>query len=84
VCREFTSSAEIQGLILGRVKSKTETLIPVASLVSVYHLRDRAGLVGPVSLQRKKYRYQAVKRKEQLKLKRQDYNMKTDTNDRTT
>jgi len=33
----------------------------------------------------KKYRYQAVKQREQSKLKRQDYNMKLgDTNDRTT
>jgi len=33
----------------------------------------------------KKYTYQAVKQKEQLKIKRQDYNKKQgDTNDRTT
>jgi len=36
--------------ILGRVKSQTEKLTHVASLVSVYHLRPRAGLVGPVSV----------------------------------
>jgi len=34
----------------GRVKSKTEKLPPVASLVSVNHLRPRARLVGPVSV----------------------------------
>jgi len=32
------------------VKSKTEKLSPVASLVSIYHLRARTGLVGPVSV----------------------------------
>jgi len=34
----------------GRVKSKTEKLAPVASLVSVHHLRPTSGLVGPVSV----------------------------------
>jgi len=34
----------------GWVKSKTEKLAPVASLISVYHLRPRAGLVGPASV----------------------------------
>jgi len=32
----------------GQVKSKTEKLAHVAPLVSVHHLRARAGLVGPV------------------------------------
>jgi len=32
------------------VKSKTEKLAPVASLVSIHHLRPRTGLVGPVSV----------------------------------
>jgi len=31
----------------GQVKSKTEKLAPVASLVTVHHLRSSAGLVGP-------------------------------------
>jgi len=33
------------------IKSKTEQLVSVASMVSIHHLRpikDRAGLVGPV------------------------------------
>jgi len=30
--------------------SKSEKFTPVASLVSVHHLRPRAGLVGPVSV----------------------------------
>jgi len=34
----------------GRVKSKTEILAPAASLVSVHHLRHRAGLIGQVSV----------------------------------
>jgi len=34
----------------GLVKSKTEKLAPVASLVSVQHLRSRGGLVGPASV----------------------------------
>jgi len=34
----------------GRVKSKTEKLAPVASPVSIYHLRSRTGLVDPVSV----------------------------------
>jgi len=32
------------------VRTKTEKLTPVASLVSVHHLRAREGLVGPVSV----------------------------------
>jgi len=43
----FAVSAEVGGSIL---KSKTEKLAPVASLVIVPNLRDRAGLVGPVSV----------------------------------
>jgi len=31
-------------------KSKTEKLAPVASLVSIHHLRPRTGLIGPVSV----------------------------------
>jgi len=38
------------GSIPGMIKSKTEKLTPVASLVNGHHLRDRAGLVGPVSV----------------------------------
>jgi len=48
VGRAFTPSAEGQGFEPGRVNSKTEKLAPVASLVSVHHLRPRTGLVGPV------------------------------------
>jgi len=33
-----------------QVKSKTEKLSPVASLVSVHQLRPRAGLVDPLSV----------------------------------
>jgi len=36
--------------IPGRFKSKTEKLAPAVSLVSVHHLRPRAGLVSPVSV----------------------------------
>jgi len=37
------------GLVGKRSKSKTEKLTPVASLVSVHHLRARAELADPVS-----------------------------------
>jgi len=33
----------------GRVKSETENLTTVVSLVSVHYLRDRAGMAGPVT-----------------------------------
>jgi len=36
--------------IPGLAKSKTEKLVLAASLVSVHHLRPKAGLVGPVSV----------------------------------
>jgi len=36
--------------IPGRVNSKTKKLAPVASVVSIHHLRPRTGLVGPVSV----------------------------------
>jgi len=40
---------------------------------------------SPLNVQSKTYRYQAIKQKEQSKLKRQDYQVKQgDTNDRTT
>jgi len=43
--KAFNSSAE------GRqFNSKTEQFIPNASVVSIHHLRDRAGLVGCVGL----------------------------------
>jgi len=41
---------EVSGSNPGRVKSKTDKFASVASLVSVHHLRNRAGLVGPVSV----------------------------------
>jgi len=36
--------------IIRNVRSKIETLTPVASQVNVHHLRARAGLVGQVSV----------------------------------
>jgi len=49
--RAFAPNAEGRGFrTAGQVKSKTEKLAPVASLVSVQHLRHRTGLVGPVSV----------------------------------
>jgi len=39
-----------QNFAVSVVKSKTEKLAPVASLVSVHHLSPRAGLVGPLSV----------------------------------
>jgi len=36
--------------MLDWVNSKTEKLEPVASLVSIHHLRARSGLNGPVSV----------------------------------
>jgi len=55
VGRAFAVYRRLVVQTLGRVKSKTEKLPPVASLVlinllSIHHLRDRAGLVGPVSV----------------------------------
>jgi len=40
----------VGGSTPGRFGSKTEKLAPVTSLVSVHHLRPRAGLVCPVSV----------------------------------
>jgi len=36
---------KVDGLIYGLVKSKTENLTPVASLMNVHHLRARGELV---------------------------------------
>jgi len=41
---------KVGGWNTGRVKSKTEKLAPVASLVNVHHLRPRAWVVGPESV----------------------------------
>jgi len=40
---------KIAGSNPGRVKSETEQITPISSLISVYHLRSRAGLVDPMS-----------------------------------
>jgi len=45
-------------------------LLIVSDILNCMRLR------GQTYLQSKKYRYQAVKQKEQSKLKKQDYNMK--------
>jgi len=52
MCRALTLSVESQWFEPQWVKSKTEQIIPtcISSLVSVHHLRPRAGLVGPVSV----------------------------------
>jgi len=51
VGRAFDPSVEVRGIrIPVGVKSKTEKLAPVVSLVSVHHLRHRTGLVDPVSV----------------------------------
>jgi len=41
---------KVGGLNFSCVKSKTEKLAPVASLVSAHHLRPTVGLVGLVSV----------------------------------
>jgi len=41
---------EVSGMIVGQVKSKTEKLTPVASLLNIHHLKPRAGVVGPISV----------------------------------
>jgi len=37
-------------MLMSGFATKTEKLAPVASLVSIHHLRPRAGLVDPVSV----------------------------------
>jgi len=44
------SYLRLQNHVLEVPLSITETLAPVAFLVSVHHLRPRAGLVGPASV----------------------------------
>jgi len=46
----FAPSAEVRGFEPRSGQVKSETLTPVASLVSVHYLRYKTGLVGPVSV----------------------------------
>jgi len=48
--RAFVQRADDRGSNSGWVKTKTDEFAPVASLVGVYNLSPRAGLVGPVSV----------------------------------
>jgi len=41
---------KVGGLMSGLVRSKTEKLVPVASLGDIHHLGASVGLVGPVSV----------------------------------
>jgi len=46
----FALSVKGPWFISSQIKSKTEKMTTVASLVSVHHLRARAGMVGPLSV----------------------------------